>query len=350
MNSGLFRKLYKNKNYSPEYVNIQNIRNIIVFNKLTFIKKKLVSRIAIRKNSQVNNIATTFGSTLIYSSLKNLDFPPNKLTLQSFSADDLKKIYGEFAKYSSNTIDIPEYTQILIIKDEKFLKLVENYQSIMEKYWNKTSSVPISSFDDFYKTALKSKDPMILKHFDQVIKNKEVVFVPKSFVYRSLYFGFRFVQAYGPLYHVVNTLNSARVLQISGRPWFESNPLLLITTPAVAAVALYSFGTMVGCDSKLGKVLTAGGDIMYLPMYFVELIFNNYATPIFIKTMGAPIVLNYTKTLKIGHGPGINYDDIKNYISDRKEIIIKLLEMLQKLKQSESGTMVLGEIIKTQKS
>jgi hypothetical protein len=345
MTTGLFYTPDNNQNSSPEYTNIQNMRNMLCFTKLTFIKKRLQSRIATRKSGRVKNIAMKFCSTLIYSPVQELNLTKTKLNLHSFSQADLKKIYEEFAKQTSNTIENADYSQIMISKDQNVINLIESYQSILQKSLSKTASlVPNSSFEHFYDTARKLNNPMIVKHFDQVIENNSLVFVPKTFIYSTLYYGLRYAQTYGPLYHVVKTLNSARLLQISGRTWFEANPFLIVSTPAVGAIALYSFATMVGCNSTLGKALTAAGDIMYLPMHFVEVVFNTYATPIFIKTVGAPILLNYTKTLKIGHGPGINYDDIKDYIGENRGVIDKFLDLLDKLKQSKLGDVILERI------
>lgn len=295
----IFFKIFARKENSlPKHSKIANF-----IKRRATVKENLEYKKVIKENNEIVN-SLTFASTLV-------NLSSTKLNTSIFSSEEnLKMFYEEFFKNQSNTtLYVPEKGQIFLTNDS-FVKLSQNYSDIIKKY-----------SDSKYLTYNTS-----LEHFNQVIQNTDFVLIPKGF-YGALY-NFAFVsQPVLSTTHLLDCIKYSKTFQVSGLRILQTHPLFLLALPTVTALSFYGFGKVAG-DNTVGKVLNLGGYIMMTPMRYFELLFNVYVTPVFVKVTGFPLILNFTKTMEVGQG--IQYDDVKKYLTDNKSIIYKVWKAISK--------------------
>jgi hypothetical protein len=286
---GISQKLARKKNSLPKQSNILNFN----INRAT-LKEFSEYRKAIKEK---NNLATgvTFASTLVDMSSKTV----NTTILPSES--DLTKIYEEFLKNSNNTsLYIPEKGQIFVT-DDNLITFTQTYEDIIKNYSNNQYLPYNMSLERFNSEQVK-----------KVVTNTKIILMPKHGITRALYYLGHYSQAILPTNHVINAVTYAKAAKVTGLTLFRTHPLLLLAVPTVTAVGLYGFSALVGDNNTVGRALNFGGYIMMTPMRYCELVFNTYCTPRVFAITGIPVVLNFTKTLEVGHG--IESDDIQRYI------------------------------------
>jgi len=132
-----------------------------------------------------------------------------------------------------------------------------------------------------------------------------------------------YIQSAGSAVIVINTIGLAKLAGVSGLQILRAQPSLAVAIPTTGAMFFYGCGAILG-DNIFGKVFVSTGDVWAIPIKCVKIMWNSYGNPVIQKVFGIPVILNMTKTLKVG--PGYSVKQIGRYITFNKKSFIKAMK------------------------
>ena len=197
-------------------------------------------------------------------------------------------------------------TDTLIMDYSGFCKLVSNSDIIIQ---NLSSDLLITTESARQQTANFFSEKNIL--------------VQAEGVQGTLYKAGSYIQSAGSAGIVVNTIGLAKLAGVSGLQILKAQPSLAVAIPTTGAMFFYGCGAILG-DNVVGKVFVSTGDVCAIPIKCVEIMWNSYGNPVIQKVFGIPVILNMTKTLKVG--PGYSVEEIARYVTFNKKSFIKAMK------------------------
>jgi hypothetical protein len=249
-------------------------------------------------------------SGVIFSSI---DLEPFEFNPTSEFTPTGYKICNQLTNHCTEIGYLPK-TKTIVLTDNSFCQLSQNPQS----------------FIDDVAVALNMDNKQSIREIAKFFEDKTIL-VQQGGVEGYLYKVGTFAQTAGTASMVARTISLAQAAGVSGIKILRAQPLMLVAVPTVGAMFFHGCGTLIG-NNTVGRTCNTIGNILNLPMFFCELVYNGYVSPVINQTIGISTVLNYTKQMK--RGPGLDtMEAIQMLKYSKKDSLIKILKcwIIQKL-------------------
>lgn len=198
-------------------------------------------------------------------------------------------------------------TKTFIISDNSFSSLVEQSQSFI-------SDVAV---------ALKIDKNQSIKEIANFFEDKTFL-VQQRGLQGNIYKIGTFAQTAGPATMLSRTIIMSKAAGVSGLSLIKAQPLMLIVVPTVGAMFFHGCGALSG-NTTVGRTCNTIGNVLNLPMFYCESVYNSYISPLVNRTIGIPTVFNYTKQAM--RGPGLDTTEAIKMLSDsQKDSIVKSIK------------------------
>lgn len=187
-------------------------------------------------------------------------------------------------------------TKTLVVSDHSFCRLVEHTDQFLGDIAgliNKNSSQASTEVSRFFR-------------------NRNIL-IQQTGIQAHVYKVGTYFQTGGCATMVARTLSFTKMAGVSGLKIIESQPLLIIALPTVGAMFFHGCGSIIG-NNTVGRTFNTIGNTLNLPMFFVESVYNTYASPVINRIFGIPTLLNYTKQAL--RGPGLDPSEATKFLSN----------------------------------
>jgi hypothetical protein len=165
-------------------------------------------------------------------------------------------------------------TKTFILTNNSFCQLVEQNQLFIENVRN----------------VLNLDEGQAIHQIAQFFKNKTFL-VQQTELQGYLYKVRTFAQTSGSATMVSRTVAIAKAAGVGVISVLRAQPLMLIAIPTVGAMFFHGCGSIAG-NNTVGRTFNTIGNILNLPMFYCESVYNSYLAPVINKTIGIPTVLN----------------------------------------------------------
>ena len=130
-----------------------------------------------------------------------------------------------------------------------------------------------------------------------------------------------FAQTAGSATMVSRTVMMARAAGVTRFKMIKAQHFMLLVLSTVGAMFFCGVGCVIG-NNSVGRTCNTIGNVLNLPMSYIEMLYNSYVAPLVNRTIGVPTILNYTKQMM--RGPGLDSEEaVKLLYDSQKNSIIK---------------------------
>ena len=201
---------------------------------------------------------------------------------------------------------IPE-TQTLIVSDESFQKLATETDSF------------INQVSDNLDLSREQTVNYISNFFDD-----RTLLVQLTGIEGITYQVGMVIEASLPSVFVARTLVIARAAGITRLQIIQAQPIFIIILPTVGGLFFHGVGSLVG-NNTIGRTCKSIGNILNIPLYYCEQLYNVYIEPAVNKKIGLATTFNYIQQVMLGSG--LTSKEALNLIQqNQKDSLIKIVK------------------------